>query len=247
MRSSSLLFLRAGAVAGLLLVVGPRPSWAASASDLPSSLQALPMEKLLGAFSISWEPPSLAADIARQRAWLAPEPNDIAACPRLAKVVQDYVGTSDARRALLDIAGAYARAGDWPAAEAPFRYVMEVKEGQTEARIARFRLVEMYRYAGATPPVDAIAECRSAVEACGGTPEEGLGRMLLGDMLADEGAYEAAFAEFERVLREFANQPYTTYARIRYALARKPTPREGRRRRPHETTSQGLRRPTTYG
>lgn len=193
--------------------------WAVSPAELPPALRSLPLETLLRAFSVSWEPPNAAADLARQRAWLEPAIDDISACPRLARLLRDFPNTSDARRALLDIAGAYARAGDWEVAQAPFRYVMEIKDGQSEARIAHFRLVELYRYAGVTPPADPLEECRKAIAAYAGTPEEGLGRMMLGDMLAERDDYEGAFAEFERVLQGFPKQPYIADTRVRYSVA----------------------------
>jgi tetratricopeptide (TPR) repeat protein len=177
------------------------------------------MDSLLSLFSTSYEPPSLAAEIARLRAWAPPAASDVEACPALSKVILDYPGTAEARRALLDIAGAYARSGAWEAAEAPFRYVMEMKEGQVEARVAHLRLVELYRHTREPAGRDAVAECRTAVRECAGTPEEGLARLLLGDMLAEEGAYDEAFTEFDRAINSFPGQPYSSYARIACALA----------------------------
>lgn len=209
----------AAAVAVLLLAGVPTTSAATSVGDLPPSVRALPMDRLLSLFEVSFETPNVAGEIARHRAWAPPVADEVAACDGLARVIREYPRTSDARRALLDIGGIYARKGDWRSAEAPFRYVMEMMKGQSAARIAHFRLIEMYRYAGAPGRMDPITECRAAVNAYAGTPEEGLGRMLLGDLLAERRSFEAAFAEFERVIEQFPNQPYTSYARIRYALA----------------------------
>jgi len=202
----------------VLLALAALASLATSAEDMPPSLRAVPMGALLGAFSVSYETPSIAAEIARLRAF-APPGEDINGCPALAQVMVKYPGTADARRALLDIARVYAALGDWETAEAPFRYVMEIYPDSARGRIAHLRLVEFYRYADSSPPGQALKECRTAIEACAGTPEEGLGRMLLADILADEGRYADAFPEYQRVLDGFPGQPYTSYARIRYALA----------------------------
>lgn len=96
---------------------------------------------------------------------------------------------------------------------------METFAGRREARIARLRLVEFYRQAD--PPLlsQAVSECRAAISAFPGTPEEGVGHMLMADLLACKGEYSEAFAEYERVIREFSAQPYAPYARVRYALA----------------------------
>ena len=109
-----------------------------SAADLPPVLQKLPLEDLIKAFSVSWETPSIAAETARLRAWSIPakkkgDTEEIR--DRLVKVMQDYPGTSDARRALLDISISYAQKGDWATAEAPYRYIMEVMKGRPEERI----------------------------------------------------------------------------------------------------------------
>ncbi|MCJ7821817.1 MAG: tetratricopeptide repeat protein, partial [Armatimonadetes bacterium] len=173
------------------------------------------MDRLLSLFEVSFETPNVAAEIARHRAWAPPVADEVAACDGLARVIRDYPRTSDARRALLDIGGIYARKGDWRSAEAPFRYVMEMMEGQSAARIAHFRLIELYRYAGTPQGVDAIDECRAAVAAYAGTDEEGLGRMLLADMLAARESFQPAFEEFQRVVDRFPGRPYTNYARIR--------------------------------
>jgi tetratricopeptide (TPR) repeat protein len=209
-----------------LLMVGAVVVWASGVSravspaDLPPALRALPMQDLIGLFSVPYEAPSLAAEIARHEAWVPPTSNDESVCPALVKVIQEYPRTADARRSLLDVAGIYARKGDWKSAQAPFLYVMEAQKGRPEARIAHLRLVEMYRYAGTPEGVNTIEECRKAVAAYAGTPEEGLGRMLLADLLAaDDPASAQAYAEFQRVLDGFPGQSYTNYTRVRYALA----------------------------
>ena len=204
------------------LVAAPVRSLAVSAADLPPVLQKLPLEDLIKAFSVSWETPSIAAETARLRAWSIPakKKGDMEEIrDRLVKVMQDYPGTSDARRALLDISISYAQKGDWATAEAPYRYVMEVMKGRSEERIARVRLINVYEYAESTPKdLDIVAECRATVAAVAGTPEEGLGRMTLAGLLFDNHAPEEAVAEFERVISQFPNQPYSNYARVHYAL-----------------------------
>ena len=134
--------------------------------------------------------------------------------------MQDYPGTSDARRALLDISLVYARRGDWTTAEAPYRYVMDVAKGQPEARIARTRLLILYQYAETLPEgLDPIVESRATIAADTGTPEEGLERLVLTDLLfRKQHAPGDAFPEFERLLTQFPNQSYTNYVRIHYAL-----------------------------
>ena len=204
------------------LAAAPVRSLAVSAADLPPVLQELPLEDLIKAFSVSWETPSIAAETARLRAWSIParkkgDAEEIR--ERLVKVMQDYPGTSDARRALLDISISYAQKGDWATAEAPYRYIMEVMKGRPEERIARTRLLILYQYAETLPErVDAIAECRAAVAALAGTPEEGLARMTLAELLSKNHASEEAFAEYARAISQFPNQPYTNYVRIHYAL-----------------------------
>ena len=201
-----------------MLLARATPSLAVSPADLPPSLRALPMDALLGAFSIPFEPPSLAAEVATLRAWVPPG-EDVNACPALAQVIVRYPGTAAARRALLDIAGVYGRMDDWKTAEAPFRYVMEAFPDSPQARIAHLRLVEAYRYGDPSGRAPALDECYSAKEACLGTPEEGAACMLLGDLLAEQRAYVEAFSQYQRVMAEFPGQVYTNYARIRYALA----------------------------
>lgn len=202
----------------LVVLVSSTTCTGASPAELPPSLRALPMDVLLSLFSVSFESPNMAAEVARLRAWAPASDTKSEACSALADVIVRYPRTSDARRALLDICGVYAGMGEWDTAEAPFRYVMEARSGQPEARVARFRLAELYRYTGRRSY--AILECRSGIEACAGTPEEGLGRALLADILAEQDDQrEQAFTEFERVLHEHPGQPYSSYARIQYALA----------------------------
>jgi len=43
-----------------------------SPTELPPSLRALPMDALLSLFSVSFETPSMAAEVARLRAWGRP-------------------------------------------------------------------------------------------------------------------------------------------------------------------------------
>jgi tetratricopeptide (TPR) repeat protein len=176
------------------------------------------MEALLGVFSSSFEPPSLAAEVARLRAWVPPG-QDVNACPALAQVIVEYRGTADARRALLDICGVYAQLGDWATAEAPFRYVMEMYPKQAYGRVAHLQLVEFYRYWHPSGAVVAAKEARLAIAACAGTPEEGYARLLLAGALAGQHSYEEALAEFRRVVDEFPAEPYSSYARIWWAEA----------------------------
>lgn len=188
-----------------------------SAQDLPPALRAVPMEALLGAFSVPHEPPAIAAEIARLDAWTPPG-DDLQACPALAQVMAKYPGTADARRALFDLARVYASRGDWQAAEAPFRYVMEAFAGRAEGRIARLRLIEFYRHTDPPLASQGITECRAAIAEFVGTPEEGLGRMLSAELLSYQGKYPEAFAEYDRVMEKFSAQPYAGYACMRYAL-----------------------------
>lgn len=210
--------VRAGAAVLLLVLLAPGARCATTMMDLPPALQAIPMKALLDAFGTTFETPSLAAEVARFRAWAPPASDEVAVCPGLGRVMQDYPGTSDARLALYDLCSIYARKDDWTSVEAPFRYVMERYPGTSTARIAYLKLIDMYQYAGAPVGVDPIAECRAAIEAYAGTPEEGFGRMLLADMLAAKEAYEASFQEFERTIAQFPGQPYSSYARIRFGL-----------------------------
>jgi len=214
-------YRRFGVLAFLAVLLGVPPgrALAVSFTDLPPALQALPQSTLLSLFSVSFESPSLAAEVARLRVHADPDGDPIAPCAGLAQVISAYQQTSDARRSLLDLAAIYVQRGDWQTAEAPFRYVMETRAGQSEARVAHFRLIELHRLWGTPPGVDVIEECRLAVEAYAGTPEEGLGRMMLADMLAAKKSSDAAYQEFERVLGDSPDRPYAAYARIRYAGA----------------------------
>lgn len=216
--SRRLLYQVAVLLFAALLVLPVTALCTTSPSDLPPPVRSLPMEALLAAFTSSFESPSLPAEIAGIRAWVPPG-EDTAACLALVQVITRYPGTSDARRALLDIAGAYARAGDMKTAEAPFRYIMESFPASGQARIAHLRLVEAYRYG---PPVwkeQAVEECQLALRSCQGTPEEGLALMLQSDLCVDDSEYDKAFAGYEEVLGRFPEQPYASYVRIRYSLA----------------------------
>lgn len=145
----------------LLTMIGTRGA-AVSPSDMPPSLRALPIESLLNLFAVPFETPNIAAEVARQHVWVPPVDNEVDLCPAYAEVIRRYPRTSDARRCLLDIATVYAKQGDWPTAEAPFRYVMEIAKGRAEAKIAHLRLLELYRYTGAPDGVDVIGECEAA-------------------------------------------------------------------------------------
>ena len=203
----------------LFLAAWTSPAGATTFSELPPSLQALSGEAFWSLFTITFERPYLAAEIARLRLFTEPDGAPTDACPALAQLIATYPGTADARRALLDIGVAYAQEGDWRTAEAPFRYVMEQKSGWPEARIAHLRLLEMYRYSGVPEGVDLATALQAAVQAYVGTPEEGYGRLLLGDVLVEQVDFPAAFAEYQQTLERFPLQPYTDYVRIHYALA----------------------------
>ncbi len=183
--------------------------------SFPPALRSLPPDTLLQVFSFSDKPPLLAAEVARFRAWISPIPdaNAVDETPRLAEVIRKYPATSDALRALTDLCGIYAHKGDFATAEAPFRYVMTLKAGQREGRIAHFRLIELHRYQVAPQGVDVLDECRAAITAYAGTPEEGLGHLILADTLAEKTEYDRAMPEFQIVLDKFYEQPYARFAR----------------------------------
>ncbi len=203
----------------LLLLALSAASFATSYSDLPAALQAIPPDDLVHLFSLDFEPPNLAAEIAHHHAW-APNPADPAdLVPGLVQVLKTYPGTADARRSLLDIGHIYLDKKDWAKAEAPFRYVMEVAQGKPEARIAHLRLLEMYSYWGAPEGVDLVAEFQAATKDFAGTPEEGHAKMLLGDYLVKQGKHEEGFLQYRDVLARFSGEPFGRYTRLRYALA----------------------------
>ena len=184
----------------LLALALPALSPAASVSALPAPLQVLSSEELVHLFSVDFEPPNLAAEIARHHAW-APNPADAEdLIPGFVQVLRTYPGTADARRALLDIAQIYVDKKKWDQAEAPFRYVMDVAQGKPEARIAHLRLLEMYTYSGAPDGVDPVAELQAAAKTYAGTPEEGLAKMLLGDLLVKNGKYGEGFVQYRDVI-----------------------------------------------
>jgi len=202
----------------LLLTLTPVTSLAVSFSDLPAPLQTIPSDDLVRLFSVTFEPPNLAAEIARHHAW-APNPADAEdLIPGFVQVLRTYPGTADARRALLDIAQIYVDKKKWAQAEAPFRYVTEVAKGKPEGRIAHLRLLEMHSYSGAPDGVDPVAELRAAAKEYAGTPEEGLAKLLLGDLLVKNGKHEEGFVQYRDVIYRFPRESYGRYARLRYAL-----------------------------
>jgi len=96
---------------------------------------------------------------------------------------------------------------------------MEVAKGKAEARIAHLRLLEVHSYSDAPRGADVVAELREAIKAYAGTPEEGLARMLLGDLLVKQGKREDGFVQYRDVIVRFPAEPYARYARLRLALA----------------------------
>jgi len=203
--------------AALLLAATVRPSAAASRADLPAALQEVPASELIRLFAVPFEPPCLPAEIARHRVWQSTVADAEQLVPAFVQVARRYPGTSDARRALMDIASIYVDKGDRAKGEAIFRYVMEEAKGRPEGRIAHLRLIEFRKEITPPPGVDPVAECQAAVEAYAGTPEEGLARLELGDLLVKAKRPIDGFVEYETVIARFPRQPYSTYARIRYA------------------------------
>ncbi len=87
------------------------------------------------------------------------------------------------------------------------------------AVLAHFRLFEFYHSQKTPQGVDAVKECCAAIAAYAGTPEEGLGHLILGDVLDPAGKYDEAFAEYQTVIEKFPDQPYASFAHIRYGLS----------------------------
>jgi len=203
---------------GVLISLVACPGAAVSPAELPPALQALPMADLLGLFSVTFEEPNYLAEVARLRAWAPPVPDEQNA-GRLVEVIHRYPRTAAARRALLDLAGIYARKGDWVTAQSPFYYVMEVAEGKSEARIARLRLLEMYRHWGTPDGVNPISELQEAIRLFSGTPEEGFAHVLLGDFLNEQDKKEEAYAHYRIAAKQFPRALFANYARVRHSLA----------------------------